>query len=91
MDEQQVHDTINSLDDVRERQGLRALYQQEGWTELFRAALAAALERQAEKRRREEVVMRPARWAAGKAGRFVGRAMRKLEEQAEKADQAKKS
>lgn len=84
MKDDAILDTINTLQDVQERQALRALLQQEGRTRMFNDALGAALGRQAQKTQREETVMRPARWAARKAGGLVGRAMRKLEAQAEK-------
>jgi hypothetical protein len=87
MDDQQILDTINSLQDFQERRRLRDQFQQEGRTEGFRAALAEALGRQARKTQREEAVMRPARWVARKTGGLVGRTIRRLEREAEKADQ----
>lgn len=81
---------INSVQDMQERRALRALLQQEGRSQMFNDALVAALGRQAQKTNRGETVMRPARWAAGRAGGLVGRAMRKLEQQADKAEREKK-
>lgn len=91
MDDQRIVDTINSVQDMQERRSLRALLQQEGHSQMFNDALVAALVRQARKTNREATVMRPARWVAGKAGGLVGRAMRKLERQADEAEREKKN
>ena len=91
MDDRQIADTINRLDDVRERQQLRAHFAREGRSEAFQAALAEALGRQARKTSREETIMVPARWMARKAGGLVGRTLRNLERQAEKLEEEKKS
>jgi hypothetical protein len=90
MDDQQILDTINSLQDVQERQDLRAQFQREGRTAAFRDALADALGRQAQKIKREEVVMRPAGWLAGKAGGLTGRLVLKLEQEADKLEEEQK-
>jgi hypothetical protein len=90
MDDRQILGTIDALHDAQERQELRAQFQREGRTAAFRDALVAALGRQAQRTNREEIVMRPARWMAGKAGGIVGRVVRRLERESEQADQEKK-
>ena len=91
MDEQQVADALARLDDVRERQRLRAQFARAGHTEAFARELGAALDNQARKRAREETVMAPARWVARKTGGLVGRALRNLERQAEKQERDKQA
>jgi hypothetical protein len=71
MDDQRILGTSDSLHDVLERQKLGAQFRREGRTAEFRDALVAALGRQAQRTHREEIVMRPARWMAGKAGGIV--------------------
>lgn len=90
MDDQQALDAISHLDDPQDRQQLREHFEREGRTVAFWDALIAAVNRQAARQREQGKPLGPARWVARKSGRLLGRAVRSLELQSIRQDQAAK-
>jgi hypothetical protein len=90
MEDQQIYDTIDDVRDTQERQQLRTLFKREGRSAAFWEALGATLHRQVTQQREQRRPLGPARWVARKSGNLLGRAVRSLEQQSIRLDEASK-
>ena len=86
MEDQQVLDMIGDIRDAQQREMLRAQFEREGRSAAFWEALGAALQRQAAPRRAAGTGA--ARWVGRTSGRLLGRAVRHLEQESIKLDEA---